>query len=104
VGNLARPCGIFYENFISKIISKSLTILNSSYNQPYYELVLKDIQNCNYTKIIQDSCKDYFYELMLYLGLKPNCFPENKLKDVAITPLRIFNAHGNCYFSLMKRP
>lgn len=82
--NLARPCGIFYENFIAKIISKALGVLNSGYKQPYYDLMLKDIQNCNYSKIIESTCKDYLYELMIYLDLKPNCFPHSGIKDDAI--------------------
>lgn len=82
--NLARPCGIFYETFISKVLSKVLNVLSSSIGHPFYDTMLRDIHNCNFIQIIDDSCRGYFYDLMLYLDLNPKCFPEISVKNVAI--------------------
>jgi hypothetical protein len=82
--NLARPCGLFYEQLISRVIEKSINVLGSGFNQPYYDIMIRDIHNCNFSREIDAAIKDYYYELMLYLELKPNCFPNITVKDVAI--------------------
>jgi hypothetical protein len=83
--NIARPCLFFYEDFINKIIKKTVNTLLPVFNKKVlYGYYLKDIHNLNFNDIINKYCKNYLYDLMQYLELKPNCFPEKDFKDKVI--------------------
>lgn len=89
--NLARPCGAFYEFFISGIMSKANDVAYYSYsktndaNKLAYNAVLENLHLCNYTAVIDKYSTKYINELMEYLGLNPHCNKNlNKSRESAI--------------------